>query len=108
MDCVFCKIVKKELPAKVLYEDDDVIAFPDINPVKPVHLLVIPKEHIPEISEVPSDLLVKVFDVVKNMAKREGLSRGKGYRIGINAGGAEAVPHFHVHLIGPMKNTEGM
>lgn len=108
MDCVFCRIIKKELPAKILYEDEDVMAFPDIHPVKPVHLLVIPKNHVPEISEVSDDLLIKVLTVVKNMAKREGLAKGKGYRIGMNAGGAEAIPHFHVHLMGPINKTDGM
>ncbi len=108
MDCVFCKIIRKELPAEIVYEDEEVLVFPDIHPVKPVHLITIPKKHLSELSEVAPDLLQKLMEVVKKVAKEQGLSGGKGYRVGINAGGAEAIPHFHIHLMGPMKKTDGM
>lgn len=107
-ECIFCKIVAKQLPAKVLYEDDDVIVFPDIHPVRQVHLLVIPKQHIQELISVEDpQLLVKLLAVVQNMIAREGL-KDKGYRVSMNGGGAQIVQHFHIHLMGPMKKTDMM
>lgn len=102
MDCIFCKIVNKQLEAKILYEDEDVIVFPDINPIKPVHLLIIPKQHIADFIEVgDTALFSKIFTVVQNMVAREGL-KDKGFRIVINGGGAQLVPHLHIHLVGPL------
>ena len=106
--CLFCKFVTGEIKKEFLYEDDEVMVFPDIHPVKPVHLLIVPKVHVPELSSVEPVLMQKLLEVVKKMANREGLDKGKGYRIGINAGGAEAIKHFHIHLMGPIKNTDGM
>lgn len=108
MDCVFCKIRDKQSPAKLLYEDEEVLAFPNINPVRPVHILVIPKEHISEFYAVQNpEIFQKLFTVAQNMIKREGL-KDKGYRITINGGGAQYVNHLHVHVMGPLLKTAAL
>lgn len=105
MECVFCKIINKEIPAKLYYEDEDVVVFPDIHPVKPVHLLVIPKEHVKDFAEVEDLFLFsKLFSVAQRMIQREGL-KDKGFRVVINGGGAQIVPHLHIHLMGPLDKT---
>src|SRR5688572_27464373 len=102
MDCIFCKLRDKQVPAKILYEDEDVLVFPDIHPVRPVHLLIIPKQHVQELLLVEEPVLFqKLFTVVQNMIKREGLS-DKGYRVTVNGGGAQYVNHLHIHLTGPV------
>jgi histidine triad (HIT) family protein len=107
-NCIFCQIREKKIPAKVLYEDDDVLVFPDIHPVRPIHLLIIPKQHIQELIAVEDPaLLQKLFVVVQNMIAREGL-KDKGYRVTLNGGGAQLVQHLHIHLMGPMKVTDRM
>jgi histidine triad (HIT) family protein len=105
MDCIFCKIASKEIPKELLYEDEMIMAFADINPVRPVHILIVPKEHIQELYAVENPELFKtLFVVVQNMIKREGL-KDKGYRVTINGGGAQYVNHLHVHLTGPLNKT---
>ena len=107
-NCIFCKIVNKQLPAKLLYEDEDVVVFPDIHPVRPVHLLIIPKQHVSEFLAVEEPVLFqKLFAVVQQMIKREGL-KDKGYRVTVNGGGAQVVPHLHIHLMGPLTKTAAM
>ncbi len=101
-NCIFCKIRDKIIPKEFLYEDDDVMVFPDINPVKPVHILIIPKKHIEDFLQVEEpELFSKLMEVVQRMVKREGL-KDKGFKIVINGGGAQIVPHLHIHLMGPM------
>ena len=108
MDCIFCKLRDKQVPAKILYEDEDVIVFPDIHPVRPVHLLIIPKQHVQELLLVEEPVLFqKLFMVVQNMIKREGLA-DKGYRVTVNGGGAQYVNHLHIHLTGPLRQTEAI
>lgn len=108
MDCVFCKIASKEIEKELLYEDDDVMAFLDIHPVRPVHVLIVPKQHITDFLEVGDPMLFqKLFVVVQNMVKREGL-KDKGYRVTINGGGAQVVPHLHIHLMGPLTKTAAL
>lgn len=107
-NCIFCKIANKEIEKKFIYEDDDVMVFPDIHPVRPVHLLVIPKKHVPEFIAVEdSTLLQKLMTIAQNMVKREGLT-DKGYRIVMNGGGAQVVPHLHIHVMGPLTKTAAM
>lgn len=102
MDCIFCKIANKEMEKEFLYEDDDVMVFPDIHPSAPTHLLVIPKQHVTEFQAVEDPVLFqKVFSVVQKMIVRSGL-RDKGHRIGINGGGVQDIDHLHVHLLGPV------
>lgn len=102
-DCIFCKIANKEIPKEFTYEDDDVMVFPDIHPVKPIHLLIVPKKHIPEFLHVKdSTIYVKLFTVVQKMIKQSGL-KGKRHRIMINGGGLQDIDHLHIHLMGPVE-----
>jgi histidine triad (HIT) family protein len=101
---LFEKIVAREIPAKVVFEDDEVLAFHDVNPQAPVHVLVIPKRVIPRIAEAqPSDasLLGRLLLTARQVAAGLGLSES-GYRLVINSGrnGGETVPHLHVHVLG--------
>lgn len=100
-NCLFCKIARKEIPKDFAYEDKDVMVFKDIHPVKPVHLLIVPKKHIDDFLSSNSETHKKVMDVVQKMVKKMKLSE-KGYRLVINGGGAQAIDHLHIHLIGPM------
>jgi histidine triad (HIT) family protein len=101
-DCLFCRIASHELDAKIVYEDDDVIAFEDVNPQLPVHTLIIPKQHYSHVGDnVPEELLGKVFGAVAKVAGLKGLSE-RGYRIVANTGedGRQTVHHLHVHVLG--------
>lgn len=103
MSCLFCKIAAGEIPATVVFEDTEVIAFRDINPQAPTHLLVIPKKHIATIDDVDTkdeQLLGKMVLTAKKLAKTEGL--GEGYRLvfNVNAGGGQVVYHIHLHVLG--------
>ena len=104
MDCIFCKIIAGEIPSDTLYQDEVVIAFRDINPQAPVHLLIIPREHVASLVDLTESQLTLVghmVDVANQLAKREGASE-KGYRLVINCGeqGGQVVPHLHLHLLG--------
>jgi histidine triad (HIT) family protein len=104
MDCIFCKIVAGEIPSDIVYRDDEVIAFRDINPQAPVHLLIIPRKHIPaltELTEADSSLTARMVNVANQLAVKEGISSG-GYRLVINCGqqGGQLVQHLHLHLLG--------
>ena len=104
MDCVFCKIVAGEIPSDILYQDDEVIAFRDINPQAPVHLLIIPKAHIASLTELTESqlaLMGRMVSVANQLAKREDVSES-GYRLVVNCGeqGGQLVPHLHMHLLG--------
>ncbi|SHI70978.1 histidine triad nucleotide-binding protein [Lutispora thermophila] len=103
-NCIFCKIVKGEIPCNKVYEDDKVIAFNDINPEAPVHVLVVPKTHIKSIMDLSGDehqLISHVFKVISEIAKDLKLSE-KGFRIVNNIGedGGQTVPHIHFHILG--------
>ena len=102
--CVFCKIVNREIPAKVVYEDDKVMAFHDINPQAPVHILVIPKEHIPTVNDLEEkhkELIGHIFMVIKEIAKEMGIAES-GYRVLVNCNrdGGQEIYHLHFHLLG--------
>jgi len=103
-DCIFCKIAAKEIPVKVIYEDDHVFAFPDINPMAPVHILVIPKQHFDSLIAVkPEEMSVvaKVMAALPAIAEKAGIA-GEGFRIVVNTGvnGGQTVNHLHWHLLG--------
>jgi len=103
-DCIFCKIISKEIPAKVVYEDDLILAFDDINPKAPVHTLIIPKKHFSSLNEVtPSQqaLLGHIFVKAKEIAGKKGVGES-GYRIVLNTGGdsGQDVFHIHFHVLG--------
>jgi histidine triad (HIT) family protein len=104
MDCVFCKIVAGEIPADVLYQDDKVFAFRDINPVAPTHLLIIPRKHIPSLAHLTDaemPLIGHMAKIANQLAREEGVLES-GYRLVISCGkqGGQAVPHLHMHLVG--------
>ena len=104
MDCIFCQIVDGKIPTEVLYQDEDVLAFHDINPIAPTHLLIITKKHIPSLvhlSEVDLPLIGHMVKIANQLAKEEGVSES-GYRLMVNCGkdGGQVVPHLHMHLIG--------
>lgn len=101
-DCIFCKIAGGEIPAKMVYDEDGVCAFWDMNPKAPVHLLVIPKEHIASAAEVTADnshLVAKCFEAIAKIAEREGLD--EGFRIISNCGedAGQTVFHLHFHIL---------
>lgn len=105
-ECIFCKIVKGEIPSKKAYEDDRVLAFYDINPVAPVHILVIPKEHIESLAQVKNEqleLIGYLHGVISRIAKD--LNLDQGYRVVNNCGkdGGQEVDHLHFHLLGGKK-----
>jgi histidine triad (HIT) family protein len=107
MDCIFCKIAKGEIPKDFTYEDEEIMVFPDINPIKPVHLLVVPKKHISEFSAIEDEkFLEKIFSIAKKMIN-ETLG-SVPHRIVINGGGAQVIDHLHVHLIGPLEKKASM
>lgn len=103
MDCLFCKIVSKEIKSDIVYEDDKVIAFKDIEPVAPVHILIIPKEHYDSILNVApgSEIVAHIHTVAVKLALRFGIA-DTGFRIVNNCGddGGQSVKHLHYHLLG--------
>ncbi len=107
MDCIFCQIVAGKIPSDIVYQDEEVAAFRDINPQAPVHLLIIPKKHIPSLahlSETESPLIGHMVNTANELAKGEGISES-GYRLAINCGkeGGQLVSHLHMHLLGGRK-----
>ena len=106
-DCIFCKIIKKEIPSAIVYEDGEILAFRDIHPVAPVHILVIPKKHISSIMQIEQedeDVIGKIYSVIQQIAKQEEIAED-GFRVIVNCGenGGQEVPHLHFHLIGGKK-----
>lgn len=104
MDCLFCKIVNGQIPSNILYQDDMVIAFNDIDPKAPVHSLIIPRTHIATINDLTTNELPIVghmIDTAKNLAKTFKLAQ-QGYRLvmNCNADGGQSVYHIHLHLLG--------
>src|SRR3989344_5405359 len=102
MDCIFCKIAKREIPQEFTYEDEEIMVFPDINPIASEHLLIVPKEHIADFLELQSDSLFgKMKNIIHKMLRQAKLE-DKGYRLVVNGGGAQIIDHLHIHLIGPI------
>ena len=109
--CLFCKIVAGDIPSTKVYEDDSILAFRDINPQAPTHILVIPKTHIPSVDGVTAEnsaIVAKIFEVIPKIAAAEGLQGG--YRVVSNCGpdAGQTVPHLHFHILGGTKLTEKM
>ncbi len=109
MDCLFCKIATGEMSTDLVYEDDEFVAFRDINPQAPTHVLVIPRRHIATLNDLDqedSDLAGKLMLAAKAIAAQEGIAED-GYRavINCNAGGGQAVYHIHLHLLGGRQMT---
>ncbi len=109
-DCIFCKIVRGEIPVQVVWEDDAVIAFDDASPQSPVHTLVIPKQHFEHLGDgIPPDTLAALFAAVPVVAQVKGVS-ASGYRVIINNGpdANQTVQHLHVHVMGGQPMSHGM
>jgi len=103
-DCVFCGIVAGEVPAQVVHETADALAFRDLNPQAPVHVLVVPRRHIEDAGALGPDdaaVLSEVFALARQVAESEGIS-GRGYRLLFNVGSdaSNSVPHLHLHVVG--------
>lgn len=102
MDCIFCKIINKEIPKDFNYESEDLVVFPDINPAADIHLLIVPKKHIKgigEMGEKDGNLLGEVYATVNKLVAENNLSDDL-YRVVVNGGKAQHVPHLHFHLLG--------
>jgi len=105
--CIFCRIVAREAPSDIVYEDEELLAFKDISPQAPIHLLIIPKAHIGALAEVPArqeKLVGRLIITAKQLAEKQGIAK-RGYRLVINCGteGGQVIPHLHLHLIGGRK-----
>ena len=108
-NCLFCKIVDGLIPSSKVYEDDLVYAFRDIQPMAPVHVLIVPKTHLPSadgVTAANSASVARIFEVIPQIAKAEGLTNG--YRVITNCGedGCQSVKHLHFHLLGGKKLSE--
>ena len=106
-DCIFCKIIKGEIPSNKVYEDEDVLAFHDINPAAPIHILVIPKKHISMLTDLKDEdeaLIGKIFTTINKIAEQEGFKE-QGYRVIANCGkdSGQEVMHIHFHILGGKK-----
>ena len=111
MDCLFCKIIAGEIPSKKAYEDDDIYAFYDINPQAPIHILVIPKTHIPSIDGIQEEnaaVVAKIFTKIPMIAKQAGNTNGN--RVISNCGddACQSVKHLHFHILGGAQLSEKM
>ncbi len=111
MDCIFCKIIKGKIPSNKVYEDDKILAFRDINPMAPVHVLVVPKLHIESCNDVNgenSEYVKNIFEKIPEIAKKENLTNG--YRVISNCGpdAKQSVKHLHFHILGGKSLPENM
>ena len=102
-NCVFCKIIKGEIPSNKVYEDNEILAFKDINPAAPIHVLVIPKKHIKSLADMKDgdeEIIAKIYSVINKIAEKQGFKE-KGYRVIVNCGkdGGQEVEHLHFHLL---------
>lgn len=103
-DCLFCKIVNREVPSDFLYEDDEFVVFKDINPQAPVHILIVPKKHIRSMNDIEpedKDTVSGLFLIAKQIAKEQGINES-GYKLVFNVekGGGQMIFHIHLHLVG--------
>ncbi len=110
MNCIFCLIAEKQIPSQCVYESDNVIAFRDLNPQAPVHILIIPKTHITSMNDINlenSKVIAEIFEIINKIAESEGIKES-GYRIISNCGddGCQSVKHLHFHLLGGKKLSE--
>ena len=106
-DCVFCKIINREIPSTIVYEDEEIIVFEDIAPIAPVHVLIVPKEHIEALTELNEDnskFIPKIYLIANKIAEMKGI-KDRGFRVTVNCGedGGQAVNHLHFHLLGGTK-----
>jgi histidine triad (HIT) family protein len=112
MDCIFCQIASGKIPADIVHQDREIIAFRDIKPMAPRHLIIIPRKHIPSLDQMKEGeaaLVGRMVAVANKLAKDEGIA-DKGYRLAINCGkeGGQLVPHLHMHLLGGRKLSDAL
>ncbi|MGB4439359.1 MAG: histidine triad nucleotide-binding protein [Sedimentibacter sp.] len=110
MSCIFCKIANKEIPSQFLFENENLVAFRDLNPQAPVHILVVPKMHISSINEITNEnshIVAEIFEAINKIAEQEGIKES-GYRVISNCGedGCQSVQHLHFHIVGGKKLSE--
>lgn len=110
MSCIFCKIANKEIPSNYVYETENLVAFRDLNPQAPVHILIVPKMHITSMNDINSEnstIVAEIFETVNIIAEQEGIKES-GYRVISNCGddGCQSVKHLHFHLVGGKKLSE--
>ncbi len=110
MSCIFCKIANKEISSDCVYETENIIAFRDLNPQAPVHILIVPKIHIASMNDINSEnstVVSEIFETVNKIAEQEGI-KDSGYRVISNCGedGCQSVQHLHFHLVGGRKLSE--
>ena len=101
-ECIFCKIIKGEIPKEFIYQSDSLVVFPDINPSADIHLLIVPKEHIGKIGDIGKthgELLGEVYEIVNKLVSENNLT-DNFYRVVVNGGKAQHIPHLHFHLLG--------
>ncbi len=100
-NCIFCRIISGEIPSKKVYEDEHVYAFRDIEPQAPVHVLIVPKRHMPDLLSLDGETAIYLLETAKRIAKSEGIDES-GFRLVTNCGahGAQSVKHLHIHLLG--------
>ena len=106
-DCLFCKIIKGEIPSSKVYEDDEILAFNDINPAAPIHILVIPKKHIASLAHMEKEdevIVGKIYGVINKIAEEQGF-KDNGYRVIVNCGkdAGQEVMHLHFHILAGAK-----
>lgn len=104
MDCIFCQIVSGEVPSELVYQDEELVAFRDISPMAPTHLLIITRRHIAciaDVSEAGLPVIGRMVNVANQLARSEGIAQS-GYRLVVNCGqdGGQVIPHLHIHLLG--------
>lgn len=112
MNCVFCQIIEGKIPSTQVYKDKKVVAFRDIRPLAPVHILIVPLKHIETLHDIPEDdlgLISHMISVACKIAAKESIDK-KGYRVVINCGpeGGQIIPHLHMHLIGGARLSDRM
>ena len=110
MDCIFCKIINKEIPSSFVFENEYMVAFRDLNPQAPVHILAVPKVHIASMNEITnenSNIVAEIFEAINKIAESEGI-KDSGYRVISNCGedGCQSVQHLHFHILGGRKLSE--
>ncbi len=111
-NCLFCKIIKGEIPAEIIWQNDEIFAFKDIHPLAPVHILIIPKKHISSVIELQDSdekLMGKMIMAAKMLAEKQGIAKN-GYKLLFRVGshGGQEVPHIHLHLLGGAKLSENI
>ncbi len=106
-DCIFCKIIKGEMPSTKVYEDEFCLAFENIQPVAPIHILVVPKKHVANITEADGEMVKELFEAINNIAKNKNIDKS-GFRVVTNCGNdaGQTVNHLHFHILAGKKLEE--